>query len=524
LTTIVTRAGKGSPLTNNEVDSNFTNLNGAKIETLTSTDTSVTITGTGSSRDLSVPVNPNVVSGPASATDNAVARFDTTTGKLIQNSVVTIDDAGSIENAIIDSFTNTVGADHIHYKIKANETIVKGNILKYVGWNAGNDAIEVVKVSSATDVAIGMAHDDLATGEFGLAVVVGTTEGFNTSAFTAGTILYPNTSGGLTATKPTSGTYQACAFVIRSQSVNGAYLVNFSNPVYVEASTNTANTAVIRDGSGNFSAGTITAALAGNATTATTLATGRTIGITGDLTYTSPSFNGSGNVTAAGTLATVNSNVGSFTNASVTVNAKGLVTAVSSGTAPVTSVTGTSPIASSGGATPAISISQATTSTNGYLSSTDWNTFNNKTSNIGTVTSIVAGTGLSGGTITSSGTIAIDSTVVTLTGTQTLTNKTVTGFTETVYAATGTTPALSPTNGTIQTWTLSGNSTPTAGTWAAGASLSLQITASTNTITWSSVPVTWIGGSAPTLSTTVTTNIELWKIGSTVYGALVGLA
>jgi hypothetical protein len=44
----------------------------------------------------------------------------------------------------------------------------------------------------------------------------------------------------------------------------------------------------------------------------------------------------------------------------------------------------------------------------------------------GTVTSITAGTGLSGGTITTSGTVAIDSTVVTLTGTQTLTNKTLT--------------------------------------------------------------------------------------------------
>jgi hypothetical protein len=44
----------------------------------------------------------------------------------------------------------------------------------------------------------------------------------------------------------------------------------------------------------------------------------------------------------------------------------------------------------------------------------------------GTVTSIIAGTGLSGGTITSTGTIAIDATVATLTGTQTLTNKTLT--------------------------------------------------------------------------------------------------
>jgi len=45
----------------------------------------------------------------------------------------------------------------------------------------------------------------------------------------------------------------------------------------------------------------------------------------------------------------------------------------------------------------------------------------------GTVTSVAAGTGLTGGTITSTGTIAIDTTVVTtLTGAQTLTNKTLT--------------------------------------------------------------------------------------------------
>jgi hypothetical protein len=36
------------------------------------------------------------VVGPASATDNAVARFDLTTGKLIQNSLVTIGDSGNI--------------------------------------------------------------------------------------------------------------------------------------------------------------------------------------------------------------------------------------------------------------------------------------------------------------------------------------------------------------------------------------------------------------------------------------------
>jgi hypothetical protein len=43
------------------------------------------------------------VVGPASATDNAITRFDGTTGKVIQNSVVTMDDTGNIANATLTS-------------------------------------------------------------------------------------------------------------------------------------------------------------------------------------------------------------------------------------------------------------------------------------------------------------------------------------------------------------------------------------------------------------------------------------
>ena len=57
----------------------------------------------------------------------------------------------------------------------------------------------------------------------------------------------------------------------------------------------------------------------------------------------------------------------------------------------VTSVTGTLPISSSGGTTPNISISQASSTTNGYLTSTDWNTFNNKQPS-GTYVNSVSGT------------------------------------------------------------------------------------------------------------------------------------
>ena len=91
-----------------------------------------------------------------------------------------------------------------------------------------------------------------------------------------------------------------------------------------------------------------TGALTGNASTATMLETGRTISISGDLTYTSTVFDGSGNVTGTGILATVNANTGSFGDASlipaITVNEKGLVTAVSTNTviAPAGTLTGTS--------------------------------------------------------------------------------------------------------------------------------------------------------------------------------------
>ena len=67
-----------------------------------------------------------------------------------------------------------------------------------------------------------------------------------------------------------------------------------------------------------------------------------------------------------------------------------------------------------------------TTDTDATLGSTSITYTTITPQNVGSVTSITAGTGLSGGAITSAGTIAIDSTVATLTGTQTLTNKTLT--------------------------------------------------------------------------------------------------
>jgi hypothetical protein len=98
-------------------------------------------------------------------------------------------------------------------------------------------------------------------------------------------------------------------------------------------------------------------------------------------------------------------------------NATGTIALTSDLTGYLTAVTATSPLSSSGGTTPNITIAQATTSTNGYLSSTDWNTFNLKQPQLN-------GTGFvkaSGTTISyDNSTYALDSAVVHNTGTETI--------------------------------------------------------------------------------------------------------
>jgi len=72
-------------------------------------------------------------------------------------------------------------------------------------------------------------------------------------------------------------------------------------------SANTASAIVARDGSGNFSAGTVTAALTGNASTAATLQTARTIGgvsFNGSANINLPGVNSAGNQNTSGNAAT----------------------------------------------------------------------------------------------------------------------------------------------------------------------------------------------------------------------------
>ena len=93
---------------------------------------------------------------------------------------------------------------------------------------------------------------------------------------------------------------------------------------------------------------------------------------------------------------------------------------------------------------------------------------------------------------------------------------------EDVYALSGTSVALEPDNGSVQTHTLTGNTTYTDG-FSAGQAITLMVDDGTAyTITWPTI--TWVnnGGAAPTLATTGYTVIAIWKVSTTLYGALVG--
>jgi hypothetical protein len=126
-------------------------------------------------------------------------------------------------------------------------------------------------------------------------------------------------------------------------AIGGKY---YTDIITAATAANTAGKLVLRDGSGNFSSNVITANsfvgpltgdvtgdVTGNADTATAWETARNLSLTGDATATLSAVDGTAAVSAALTLATVNSNVGSFGGTTaipvLTVNAKGLVTAAS---------------------------------------------------------------------------------------------------------------------------------------------------------------------------------------------------
>ena len=140
------------------------------------------------------------------------------------------------------------------------------------------------------------------------------------------------------------------------------------------------------------------------------------------------------------------------------------------GTGTVTSVTATAPVASTGGTTPVISMPAATTSVSGYLTSTDWNTFNGKGN--GTVTGVTATSPVasSGGTAP---VISMAAATASVNGYMTSTYAAkLDGIAAGATANTGTVTSVA-TSGTVSGLTLTGGTITTTGTITLGGTLAV---------------------------------------------------
>jgi len=228
------------------------------------------LTTDGSTASWGTPSGSGDVVGPSSATDNAIARFDTTTGKLIQNSVVTVSDAGAVagvtslattnyvdfntsatvtnaagrlywdntQRTLTVGLTSNIAADigQTLYAYATNAesvTITKGQPVYMFA--ASGDRVSVKLASNSGDATsaktLGVCAEDIAAGQAGMILCQGVQDGLNLGAYTAGDTLYLGaTAGTLTSTKPYAPNHLVYIGVVeRANAGNGRLYVRVQN-------------------------------------------------------------------------------------------------------------------------------------------------------------------------------------------------------------------------------------------------------------------------------------------------------
>jgi hypothetical protein len=214
MSTIVTRAGKGSPLTNNEVDSNFTNLNTDKIQVTGTPTNGQAVTWNGTAW---VPSTITAgVSSVASADGSIVV---TTVGGAVDLAVSEASPASTLLTAV----RNTTGA-----------TLTKGTAV-YISGATGqiSTVSKALATSDATSAqTLGLITADISNNSNGYVTVIGLITNINTSAYTDGAQLYlsPTTAGTLTATKPYAPQHMVyVAIVEHAHPTQGKLFVKVQN-------------------------------------------------------------------------------------------------------------------------------------------------------------------------------------------------------------------------------------------------------------------------------------------------------
>jgi hypothetical protein len=274
------------------------------------------------------------VVGPASATDDALARFNGTTGKLIQSSTATLTDAGllTVSDA---SVTGTLTAPHIHgnlagavYSHIRNESggpLAKGTPVYVTGYSVGQTRSLVGRAdsaSAATMPAIGILDEELANNANGHCVITGIIENLDTSGLAVNAPLYVASGGGLTATAPDVRA-QPIAIVERVNVNNGAIIVTPAATNGSLASQSAASVAITGGSIGglsSLSAGAITASTSATVTasTASTTTTTGALVVTGGV-----GIGGAINTGADAIINSIRVGQGGFASASTVVFGNG---------------------------------------------------------------------------------------------------------------------------------------------------------------------------------------------------------
>jgi hypothetical protein len=159
----------------------------------------LTLTGT----VLSASGGSGDVVGPASATDNAVARFDLTTGKLIQNSAVTIGDSGQMTVLSTTLPALVVGYDLSNYVNIASSSagVISFNAIGSDPRFSFEDRVSITLVNNANpSFDITAVSSDAAISAFGFRTTAQSSNAAGTMASVTGALLQGSAQGAGTVT------------------------------------------------------------------------------------------------------------------------------------------------------------------------------------------------------------------------------------------------------------------------------------------------------------------------------------
>jgi hypothetical protein len=246
---ITTRAGKGSPLTNAEVDANFENLNADKLESVSQSDVTqhqaaLSITESQIS-DLDKYTQSEVDALLASleaydqslntTDDVAFASLQLTGGTGDQGTVTWNTDEETLD-VVLNGATLQMGQE-VHYHVRNNtgSTILDGTPVYATGTLGASGRITVAPyIANGTIPAkyfLGVTTEDIADGTDGKVTHFGKIRHVDTSAFSDGDVLYPSasTAGALTATAPTGSNIALPIAIVINSASNGTLFVRSTN-------------------------------------------------------------------------------------------------------------------------------------------------------------------------------------------------------------------------------------------------------------------------------------------------------